>query len=148
MATQTFTVGRDFSAILIGPNGNKFDLSTGTTIEWTPEYKTVRSDPISVPPMERFLPAGHRLVYTVDRNGPANDRAFAAIENGWWATGTADGGTNNSGTAYLYVTEADGSQTVYAFQGVAIKLAAGGSIMQDSPIKQRIETFAQTGGAR
>jgi hypothetical protein len=143
MALGTFTVGRDAQAVFIAPNGVRFDLSGVTDFDWTPEYKTARSDLLNGPPIERFLPAGHRLRFTVDRNGPANDTLVTAIEAGWWAVGSADPGTSANGTAFFFINEVDGSQTTWSFAGMTIKVTQGGDFKTDQPIKQTFEGYAQ-----
>ena len=143
MALGTFTLGRDGQGSLIAPNGSRIDLSGLTDFDWTPEYKTARSEPLSGPPIERFPPSGHRIRFNLDRNGPANDAVFAAIEQGWWTVGSADPGTSANGSAFFFINETDGSQTTYQFTGVALKLTKGGEYKSDSPVKQTIEGFAQ-----
>ena len=143
MTTGSFTVGRDAQAVFIAPNGTRLDFSLLTEFSWKPEYKTARSDPLNDAPLERFLPAGHRLMFNVDRNGPANDALISQIEQGWWAVGSADSGTSNNGTIYVYITELDGSATTYQGSGVSIKMTNGGDFKTDSPIKQSYEGFAR-----
>lgn len=143
MTLGTFTVGRDAQAVFIAPNGTRLDLSGMTDFNWTPEYKQARSDPLNQPPIERFLPAGHRIKFTIDRNGPANDLLFSQIELGWWTQGSADPGTSDAGTVYIYIQESSGAQSTYQFSGVGLKLSQGGDFKTDSPIKQTIEGFAQ-----
>jgi hypothetical protein len=143
MANGTFTVGRDCSAVAIAPNGVRIDLSGLTDYDWTPEYKQARSDPLSSPPMERFLPSGHRLKFSLDRMGPANEALFVQIENGWWNAGSADPGTSNNGSVTIFIIETSGARTVSQFTGISMKLTAGGSFKTDAAIKQTIECFAQ-----
>lgn len=142
MAGTIFTVGRDCQGVLVAPNGAQIDLTNGTTIEITPEYKTARCDPLNVPPAERFLPAGHRLMFTIDRRNATNDQIFTAIETAWWSVGSADNGTGSTGAFTLYTNEVGGGQTVEQYQGLALKMSKKGSISQDSPIKQTIEGYA------
>lgn len=146
MTTGSFTVGRDAQAVFIAPNGTRLDLSLMTEFSWKPEYKTARCDPLTEPPMERFLPAGHRITFNVDRNGPANDVLISQIEQGWWSQGSADSGTSTNGTIFVYVNELDGSQTTYQGSGVSIKCTNGGDYKTDSPIKQSYEGFARKYG--
>jgi hypothetical protein len=143
MALGTFTVDRDCQAVFIAPNGTRLDLAGLTDFNWTPEYKQARSDPLNAPPIERFLPAGHRLKFTIDRNGGANDALFSQIELGWWTIGSSDAGTSDSGTVFIYIQETTGAQSTYQYSGVGLKLSSGGDFKTDAPVKQTIEGFAQ-----
>lgn len=139
----TYTVGRDCQAVFVSPNGTRLDLSGLTDFEWTPEYKTARADPLNGPPIERKLPAGHRLRFTLDRNGSANESLISQIEQGWWSVGSADQGTASTGTIFVYITEGDGSQTTWQFSGVAVAMTKGGDFKTDAPVKQTFEGYAQ-----
>jgi hypothetical protein len=141
--TTTFTVGRDCSSVLISPLGGNVTLPLSTTINTTPEYSTASSVPINTPPIERDLPKGHRVTISFDRVDGDVDKLFSQIEAGWWANGTADGGTNASASFYIYVTEANGGTTTYQYSGCSMKLSNSGSISPDNPVKQEIQLFAQ-----
>ena len=143
MTIGTFTVGRDAQAVFVAPNGTRIDLSGLTDFSWTPEYTTAKAMPLNGPPIERFLPSGHRISFTIDRNGNANEALISSIENLWWAVGSADSGTSNTGTIFVYIQESDGSQTTWQFSGVSLKVTKGGDFKTDSPIKQTVEGFAQ-----
>ena len=143
MALGTFTVGRDAQATFIAPNGTRMDMSGITDFDWTPEYKTARSDVLNGPPIERFLPAGHRLRFSVDRNGPANDLLITQIEAGWWNVGSSNLGTSANGSATFTITETTGQQTIMQFGGLTIKMTEGGQFRTDQPVKQTFEAYAQ-----
>jgi hypothetical protein len=143
MTTGTFTTGRDVQAVAIAPNGTRLDLSGLTDFSWTPEYKMARSDPLNAPPIERQLPSGHRVQFSVDRNGPGNDALVTQIEAGWWGSGSSDPGTSANGSTTFYITETSGAQTVFQFTGCSFKMTKGGDFRTDSPVKQSFEMFAQ-----
>lgn len=143
MALGTFTVGRDAQAVFIAPNGTRIDLSGLTDFKWAPEYQEAKASPLNAPPIKRFLPAGHHLTFNIDRNSDAVETLVSGIESMWWAIGSADSGTSNNGTIFVYIQEANGSQTTMQFSGVSLKLSSGGDFKTDSPIKQTIEGFAQ-----
>ena len=144
MATPTFSVGRDVQAVLVASNGSRFDLSNVTDFDWKPDYATVKVDPVTGPTLERFLPKGHRITYSVQRKDATNDKLIAAIEQGWWASGSADAGTGIAGSAFFYIIEASGATSTYQFLGVSIKMTEGGMFKQDAAIAQKFEAFAQT----
>jgi hypothetical protein len=145
MANDNFTVGRDCQAVLIAPNGTRFDLSKVTDFSHTAEHKTATSSPLNSPKQERFLPDGHRLKFSLDRRDGTNEAIFAAIEAGWWAFGSIDPGTSSNGAAYIYINEADGSQTTHQFRGLTIKSNGLGDFRGDQPVKQTIEAHAMYG---
>lgn len=143
MTTGTFSVGRDAQVVLIAPNGTRVDLTGITDYRWTPQYKDVNSSPMNGPTIRRSLPDGHNLVFSIDRNGSANEALFSQIEAGWWSTGSADNGTSATGSAFIYISEPDGSTTTHQFTGVSLKLQAGGDFRSEQAVKQTIDGHAQ-----
>lgn len=143
MTVGTFTVGRDAQAVFIAPNGARLDFSGLTEFKWTPKYKTVSVAPLNSPPIVRELPDGHSLSFTLDRNGNANDRLVSQIEQGWWSVGSVDQGTSANGSIFVYINEADNSQTTYQFSGASLKMTSGGDFKTDTAIKQSFEAHAQ-----
>lgn len=139
----SFTVGFDITAVLLAPNSVPFDLSGLTELQWTPLYREIRSDPLDGPPIERSLPFGHRIRFSVDRNGTQNENLITFIEAGWWTFGGQDPGTSANGAAFFYINESDGISTVWGFAGVSIKMIDGGSFIADRPVRQVFEVFAR-----
>jgi hypothetical protein len=138
-----FSVGRDVSAVCVAPNGTQVDLTGLTDFNWTPQYKQPRSEPLNGPPIERYIPYGHRLRFNIDRTDPNNEELISQIEQGWWTSGSASSGTWSTGTVYVYIIETDGSQTTMQFSGVSLGMTQGGDYRTDNPIKQTIEGHAQ-----
>lgn len=143
MAISTFTVGRDASAVAIAPNGSRVDLSTVIDFSHKAIYKEVSSSTLGSPTSKRFLPDGHEITFQLDRLNSSNEALFSQIEAGWWAIGSADSGTSDSGTVYVYITEVDGSVTTHQFRGVAMKFGGIGDFKDTSAIKQTITAHAQ-----
>ncbi len=140
---NNFTVGRDTSAVLIGPNGARFDFSNITDFSHKAKYNTATSKPLSAAESERYLPVGHDITFSYDRTDATNESIFSGIEAGWWAVGSADPGTSENGAAFIYITETDGSQTVHAFRGVSVKFAGLGDFKSEAAVKQTIDAHAQ-----
>jgi hypothetical protein len=138
-----FSVGRDVQAVAIAPNGTRIDLTGLTDFSYHPMYKKPRSEPLNGPPIERYIPDGHQLKFTIDRTNSNNERLVSQIEQGWWALGSSDPGTWAAGTVYIYITETSGSTTTMQFSGVSLGMTQGGDYKTDTPIKQTIEGFAQ-----
>lgn len=139
----TFTVGRDVQAVAIAPNGTRLELGGLTDFKWTPQYSRPRSEPLNQPPIERYLPHGHTLSFSIDRRGPGNEILISQIEAGWWAVGSADPGTSANGSVYIYINETDGSQSTLQFSGVSMGMTQGGDFRTDQAVKQTIEGHAQ-----
>ena len=146
MAGQTgtvFVVGRDVQAVLVGPgNVGRFDLTNLTSFDVKPQYKVATCEPLNSPPAERALPSGHRITFNIDRRDGTNDRLFLAIETGWWARGSADGGTGSNGMLTVFINEVNGGQTREQYSGISVRMSNKGDVRQDSPLKQTIEVFA------
>ena len=143
MANDNFTVGRDCQAVLIAPNGTRFDMSKITDFSEKAEYKTASSSPLNAPKQERYLPDGHRLSFSFDRRDGANEAIFAAIEQSWWSVGSADLGTSTAGSVFIYITETDGSTTTHQFRGVSLKFGGLGDFRGEAAVKQTVEGHAQ-----
>lgn len=139
----SFTTGMDVTATLIAPNAIPIDLSGLTDLQWTPQYRELRSEPLDGPPIERSLPHGHRIRFAIDRNGSINEVLVTAIEAGWWKFGGLDPGTSANGAAFFFITESDGSATTWAFAGVSLKMIDGGSFVADRAVRQVFEVFAR-----
>lgn len=139
---DNFTVGRDIQAVLIAPNGTRVDLSKMTDFNHTPEYKTAVSSPMTSPKMERYLPDGHKLKFSIDRRDSSNEALFSGIEAGWWSVGSADPGTSPNGSLFVYINEVDGSQTTHQFRGVALKFGGIGDAKSEAAIKQTVDGHA------
>lgn len=144
MSTSTsFTVGRDAQAVLIGPNGARFDLSGLTDFDHKAKYAKATSKPLDSPERQRSLPIGHEITLTIDRTGPANEIVFAGTEAAWWAVGSADPGTSEGGALFLYINEINGSQTTHQFSGVSVEFGGLGNYTSDSRVVQKIDLHAQ-----
>ena len=142
MAGTIFVVGRDVQAVLVAPNGVRIDLTNLTDFDVKPKYKRAECEPLNVPPAVRMLPSGHEGTFNIDRRNPANDLLFTAIEQAWWAVGSADNGTGSTGLLTVFITEVGGGTTTEQYSGLSVWLENKGTIKQDSPIKQTIGFFA------
>jgi hypothetical protein len=140
--SDNFTVGRDLQAVLLAPNGTRIDLSKMTDFNHTPVYKTAVSTPLNSPRMERYLPDGHTLKFSIDRRDSSNEDVFSQIEAAWWAVGSADVGTAPAGSLFVYINEIDGSQITHQFRGVSLKFGGIGDAKSEAAIKQTVDGHA------
>lgn len=127
-----FSVGRDTQVVIIGPNGRVDlpNLMMFTCKQETAEIKVDRLDGIQ---MNAELPKGWTGSVENERANSALDDTFAQIEAAW-----LDGGQAAVATIYQYITEADGSQTVFQFDNVTLKLDDAGDWKGDASVKQKI----------
>lgn len=139
----TFNVGRDVAVVVIAPDGTQLDLIGQIEINWRGLYETVTHEPINSPPLRRFLPMGHEFTLTLERRGPDNEALFSQIEQGYWAGGYPNG-TQNAGTIYIYVDEADGGTTTYQGNQVSLMMSERMRARQRTAVGQTIEGFAST----
>jgi len=139
----TFGVGRDISVVVISPIGVRLDLTGQIEINWRARYERVTHEPINSPTRERFLPNGHDWSMSLERRGPANEALFSAIEAGYWAGGYPNG-TQDGGSIYVYVSEVNGSTTIYQGTNVSMSMPDRLTASQKTAIKQTIEGFAST----
>jgi hypothetical protein len=140
---RNFTVGRDASAVLIGPNGARFDFSNLTDFDHKAKHNTATSKGLHGPESERYLPLGHDLTFSWDRTNNVNEGIAANIEAQWWAVGSADPGTSEEGAAYIYITEFSGAVTTHQFRGVSVKFEGLGNFKSESAVAQKITAHAQ-----
>ena len=136
VATE-FDTGRQSAVVLDVPGYSIVDFSIVTGFSSTPQYDTPNVKPLNGPPIEMHLPNGHKGKFMVSRLGPGADSFFADIEAGWWSTGAIP-----VATLYQYITERNGNQTVFRYDGVALSLTDSGSFTQAEAVKQEVSFFA------
>jgi hypothetical protein len=137
----TFTVGRDGQAVIVW-NGNTLTLPNLTTIKVTPKFDDIMSKPLNTPPQKRQPPAGHDISVTFDRTDNSVEAIASLAETGYWAVGSAAGGTTNNGAMFLYINETNGSVTTRNYQMVSWALVDAGSFDADKAVKMELKGFA------
>lgn len=142
----SFSVGRDYQVVCVAPNGTRLDLNGVISFEHDAEYHEVSRTPISSPRAVRFLPNGHKFVFTIERDAPGNEGLFDQIEKGWWGAGSSDPGTGVGGSVLVYTTELNGTVTRKQGTNVSLKMVKRASVKQESAVQQVIEGFAATWG--
>ncbi len=130
------SVGRDLSLVVVGPFG-RVDLPNLTGFGAKQETTQIKSDRLDGVQLQAEISKGWSGTIENDRANSAVDDAFAQMETSWF-----EGGQVATGTIYQYITEADGSQTVYQFDNVAMKLDNAGEWKGDSTVKQTISWTA------
>lgn len=139
MPTNTFSLGKDCQLVLIAPTGAQVSLSIVTGFDAKQGVHSIRVRPLNGPPQGFDMPDGWTGSFHVERGNSALDDLFSQIEQSFW-----NGGSIGTGQIYQYVTEVNGSQSVYLFGGVTITLSDAGNWQADSSVKQTVTFFAAT----
>lgn len=136
MASNTFNVGKDVTVIYMGAFG-RVEFSHVVSWESKPVIKTVKVDPLNSPPIARDLPGGWDFTFSIERNGPAADSLQALKETAYW-----NGITIPAETMYAYISEPDGSQSVWQYNNCTSHLADAGTWKQESAVQQKVNGFS------
>lgn len=120
----------------MGPNG-RIDLSHVTGFESRQLTSAVRISRLDGSQLGAELPKGWEGSFEVERGTSALDDFISTLEQNFY-----NGGGNQPGTMYQYITETDSSVSTYQFDGVVFKLANAGAWKGDSSVKQKLEFYA------
>jgi hypothetical protein len=128
---KTYTLGKSIQMIVNGPGG-QIDLGNVIDVTSKPKYKEATSAVLDGPSYRKSEPDGHDVTITVDRTSRNIDDLVAAVEAGYWGAG----GDIYLGTSTRYVTESDGTQSVYLYQDCDFQFDMGAFKAQSSvPLK-------------
>ena len=130
-----FNVGRDCQVVVIHPKapGGKVDLPNLTMFDCKQITANIKVDRLDGTQMNAELPKGWTISIENERGNSGMDEFFAAVESAWYLFGQY-----SVGTIYQYITEANGSQSTYQFDNVAMKFDDPGSWKGDASVKQKI----------
>lgn len=131
-----FNVGRDVTIVLITSFG-RIDIPNVTGFSCKQETQPVKSDRLDGVMLNAALPKGWSGTFECDRGSRALDDLTANIEQTWF-----NGGGYQVATLYQYISEPDGSQSVWAFDNVALTLEDAGDWRPDQIVKQRLSFVA------
>jgi hypothetical protein len=133
---NNFNLGRDITIVLLTSSGTV--ISVPNLLDWNPKpvYADVKVDKLNGVQMNASLPKGWTCTLTNARGDSGLDLFVAAIEQAWYANGTYVGGS-----AYEYITETNGAQTVWQYTNGAYKLTDAGSWKGDDSVKQTLEVM-------
>ena len=130
-----FSIGKQCTLVIQHPlaPGGRLELSIVTDFDAKPHFKEVSVDGLDGIYRSKKLPQYWDLSFGLDRANSAADDFGVACEAAYDATGNVP-----SGTVYQYIIETDGSQTTYAYTGVALTIEDAGSWKGDSAVKQKV----------
>lgn len=126
------SVGRDCTLVLVGPFG-RIELPNVTGFDSRQEVNEVHSDRLDAKQLHASIPKGWSGSFELDRGSPGVDDFFALQETAWYLAGTI-----TSSTLYQYIQEADGTQSTYQYDGVALRFEDAGRWQSDNFVKQKI----------
>jgi hypothetical protein len=136
MPVNGFTVGKDVSIVLNGPNG-QIILNGVTDFSAKPVTTTLKHKPLSGIPQFGYIPDGWELSFKLDRMDPGVDNFWAAFEDGYYNGVNQAGGTVNES-----IQEADGSISKYRYTGFVLKLDNAGDFSGDKKVEQTLSGMA------
>lgn len=140
MASNTFSVGRDGTAIIqhpLSPNGGRLDLRHITGFRASPSYSQLASISLKGITRTRAVPKGWGGEFDVDRGDQSVDLFCTALEEAYF-----NGLPFVYGTITVYIQEQDGSVSSFLFEDADLWVSDAGSYMADQVVKQKISFAA------
>ncbi|MBB3175395.1 hypothetical protein FHR90_003250 [Endobacter medicaginis] len=138
MTTHTWSLGKDVSLVIVGPDGSTLDLPNVTAFTSKPSYKEVKSQVLNGPPIQRNVPDGWTGEVSFDRTSVAIDALIAVQEGSFWLAG----GDVGVGTIYQYVTESNGSTSAFEYTECAMSFDTG-SWKSDTTVEMKLKFYAR-----
>lgn len=139
MATDSgaFDLGRQ-SKVVVKWNGITVDLGIVEGFSPKQDTVTVTVKGIDGKRRQKFVPDGWSGSISATRSGSDLDQIITAIETMW-----ANAINIPDAQIYQYVSELDGSRTVFRFNAVQFHLGDAGTWKSDDAVKQSIGWSAQ-----
>lgn len=136
MPVNGFTVGKDVSLDIIGPQGPlRFNLITMFTAK--PEITDQKVKGLDGITRHVRFPDGWAGSFDLERQDSTIDDYFAQLEANYYA-----GLNENPLTITETITEVNGSVSQYRFVGVLLKLDDAGDFKGDATVKQKVSFMA------
>src|SRR5271165_3904618 len=131
-----FQTGFEATIVFIGAYG---EVDLGLVQNWDSKQKMKQliARPLNSPPVPRFLPDGWDFSFTIIRSNVNLDALAALKETAFWA-----GAPIAAETLYAYITNSDGSQSVFQFTNCQTMLSDAGSFTVDKEVTQKVTGFA------
>jgi hypothetical protein len=136
MPVNNFTVGRDVSIIINGPNG-QITLNGITDFSAKPMTTTLKAKPLNGTPEFGYIPDGWELSFKLDRMDTGADDFYAGFETGYY-----NGNNQPSGTVNETIQEANGSISQWRYTGFVMKLDNPGDFSGDKKVEQSLSGLA------
>lgn len=136
MPVNNFTVGRDVSLVLNGPNG-PITLNGITDFSAKPMTTTLKAKPLNGIPQFGYIPDGWELSFKLDRMDRGVDDFWAAFEAGYY-----NGDNQAAGTVNESIQEANGDISKWRYTGFVLKLDTPGDFSGDKKVEQSLSGLA------
>jgi hypothetical protein len=136
MPVNNFTVGRDVSIVINGPNG-QITLNGITEFTAKPVVNTLKSKPLNGLPQFGYVPDGWELSFKLDRMDRGADDFYALFEAGYY-----NGQNQAAGTVNESIQEVDGSISQWRYTGFVMKLDNPGDFSGDKKVEQSLSGLA------
>lgn len=136
MPINSFSVGRDLSLDIVGPNG-PISLSLITGWNAKPDYAEIRIKGLDGITRPVRFPDGWSGSFAIERQDGTIDSYFAQLEDNYYA-----GLDEQSVTITETIQEADGSISQFRYEGVLLKLDDGGEWAGDKTVTMRVSFIA------
>lgn len=141
MPVNGYTVGRDVTVNMVGPDGVNIILSPEQITNFTakPLKREDWSRPLNSPPQPLYMPDGWKITIACDRKDASLDSYQSDVEQAYWS-----GQNMLAGTILQTVIEANGTTTQYRFDSVQFWIEEPGNYVADGKVNQHIEASAAT----
>lgn len=126
MPVNSFSVGRDLTFTLVGPNGN-ITLNGLTDYNTKPIFTKLKHKDLDGSVLHAAIPDGWEITIKLDRQDATVDDFFAALEASYFSGQNIAGGTISE-----TIAEADGSVSQFQYTDVSLTLDDAGSWRGDS----------------
>jgi hypothetical protein len=136
MPANDFTVGRDVSLVINGPNG-QITLNGITDFSAKPMTTSLKSKPLNGIPQFAYIPDGWELSFKLDRLDRSVDDLWAAFEAGYY-----NGDNQPAGTVNESIQEKNGAISKWRYTGFVMKLDNPGDFSGDKKVEQSLSGMA------
>lgn len=139
MPVNGFTVGRDITVNIVGPDGVNIVLPPDqvTNFDAKPLKREDWSRPLNSPPKPLYMPDGWRGTIECDRKDSSLDNYQNSVEQAYWA-----GENMLSGTVLATITEGNGTTSQWLYEGCQFWVEETGNYRADGKVAQRVEFCA------
>jgi hypothetical protein len=126
MPVNSFSVGKDLTFTLVGPNGN-ITLNGLTDYTTKPMFTKLKHKGLDGNVQHAAIPDGWEITIKLDRQDPVLDQFFASQEAAYFA------GTNvSNGTISENIQEVNGSVSKFQYTNVSLTLEDAGTYKGDA----------------
>ena len=142
MPVSNFSVGRDQQVVILhplAPNGFQLNLQIVTGFDDKENRKKIQVAGLDGITRTGYIPESYDITVDTERGNQEMDTFMSNLDVAYRA------GINvPTGQVYRYVSEVDGSQSIFLYDRVAFSRNDGGKWAQDAAVKQSLMGTAAT----